>query len=96
MLYSSSKSISEMNSLLMAEVQVLRAFCLAVAQSMPGDRQQAHRAFAVLCATFRPDELAQSTAAARFDAISQLLSAGLTAAPGSLPPSPISSPPPQP
>jgi len=94
MLYSSSKSLSEMNALLMAEVQVLRAFCLAMAQSMSQDRQHVYKAFTMLCATFRPDETAQATAAARFDAISQLLSAGLTAAPGSLPPSPLSSVPP--
>jgi hypothetical protein len=92
-LHASTRSLYELNMLLNAEQKALRAFCVALAQHLPDDRQEIHASFAMLCANFRPDEEREPAAAERFDTMTQLLSAALLSPPGSLPPSSLSSPP---
>ncbi len=78
------------NTLLMAEVHVLRAFCSALAQMLPIERRAVLATFSMLCSTMRPDERTNKSAADTFDAVSQMISLALQAPPGPLPPAPPS------
>jgi hypothetical protein len=80
------------NAMLQAEIYVLRAFCSALAQTLPIERSQTLSAFSMFCATFRPDETVNQQGAEAFDVISQLISLALQAPPGTLPPVPPASP----
>lgn len=83
------------NTLLMAELHVLRAFCSALAQTLPIDRGKTLAAFSMFCAAFRPDETVNKPGADAFDAVSHKIALALQAPSEPLspvPPAPPSSP----
>jgi hypothetical protein len=73
------------NTLLMAELHVLRAFCSALAQTLPIDRGKTLAAFSIFCAALRPDETVNKPGADAFDRISQMIAHALQAPPEPMP-----------
>jgi hypothetical protein len=80
------------NTLLMAELHVLRAFCSALAQTLPIDRGKTLAAFSMFCAAMRPDESRDKLGADAFDTISQMIALSLQASSEPLPPAPPAPP----
>lgn len=78
-------AMRETIAVIQAENEVLRAFCLAVAQTLPSDRRKTLECFSMLCEMFRSEDM-KPLALERFDLASQELSHAILSGPEPVPP----------